>query len=117
MMRLLTERETRPREKSALRRLVELFPDAIAMRIPVLVSVPRGRGQDLEENTAIEYGTSRIVFFESRLPLELDDKLRLENTDGSLQTEAAVVALRLNEGKRAVAARFVSEVRNWIVRG
>ena len=117
MMRLLTDRETRPREKSALRRLVELFPDAIAMRIPVLVTAPRGRGQDLEENTAIEFGTSRIVFFESRLPLELDDKLCLENADGSLQTEAIVVALRLNEGKRAVAARFTSEVRNWIVRG
>jgi hypothetical protein len=117
MMRVLTDREAHPREKSALRRLVELFPDAIAMRIPVLVSVPRGRGQGLEENTAIEYGTSRIVFFESRLPLELDDKLCLENTDGSLQTEAIVVALRLNEGKRAVAARFVAEVRNWIVRG
>jgi len=117
MMRLLTDRETRPREKSALRRLVELFPDAIPMRIPVLVTVPRGRGQGLEEDTAIEFGTSRIVFFESRLPLELDDKLCLENTDGSLATEAFVVALRLNDGKRAVAARFVAEVRNWIVRG
>jgi len=87
------------------------------MRIPVLVTVPRGRGQGLEEDTAIEFGTSRIVFFESRLPLELDDKLCLENTDGSLATEAFVVALRLNDGKRAVAARFVAEVRNWIVRG
>ena len=116
-MRLLTDRETRPREKSALRRLVELFPDAIAMRIPVLLTAPRGRGQDLEESTAIEFGTSRIVFFESRLPLELDDKLCLENTDGSLQTEAIVVALRLNEGKRAIAARFTAEVRHWIVRG
>lgn len=116
-MRLLTDRETRPREKSALRKLVELFPDAIPMRIPVLVTAPRDKGQDLEEDTAIEYGTSRIVFFESRLPLELDDKVCLENTDGSLEAEAIVVALRLNDGKRAVAARFSAKVRNWIVRG
>jgi hypothetical protein len=116
-MRLLTDRKSRPREESALRRLVELFPDAVSMRIPVQVVVPRERGQGLEENTAIQYGTSRIVFFESRLPLELDDKLYLQNSDGSLGTEAIVVALRLNDGKRAIAARFVAEVRNWIIQG
>jgi hypothetical protein len=87
------------------------------MRIPVQVLVSENRGQGLEENTAIEYGTSRIVFFESRLPLQLDDKLCLQNSDRSLETEATVVALRVGDGRRAIAARFNAEVRNWIVQG
>ena len=116
-MRQVAEHNQRPRAKSALRRLAELFPDATPMRIPIQVVVPRERGQGLEENTAIEYGTSKMVFFESRLPLELDDKFCLQNSDGSLETEAIVVALRLNDGRRAIAARFVAEVRNWIIQG
>jgi len=104
-------------EKCGLRRLVELFPGATPMRIPICVLVPRGKGQGLEEKTGIEYGTSRMVFFESRLPLEMDDKVHLRNSDGSLDADAIVVGLHFSEGRRAIAARFVSEVRNWILRG
>ena len=104
-------------EKSGLRRLVELFPGATPMRIRICVVVPRGKGQGLEEKTEIEYGTSRMVFFESRLPLELDDKFHLRNSDGSLDADAIVVGLHFSEGCRAIAARFATEVRNWILRG
>lgn len=104
-------------DKSTLRSLAELFPNATPLRIPIFVTVTRGKGQSLEESATIEFGTSRIVFFESRIPLELSDKLRLKNSDGSLETEAIVVAVRANHSHRAVAARFVTEVRNWIVQG
>jgi hypothetical protein len=82
-----------------------------------LVSVARGNGQLLEESTVIEFGTSMMVFFESRLPLELTDTLHLENSDRSLGTDAIVVAIRDGVSHRAIAARFVAEVRNWIVQG
>jgi hypothetical protein len=117
LMRQVGNLETLSQEKSALRRLAELFPGATPMHLPILVVVPRGKGQGLEESTAIEYGTSRMVFFESRLPLELGDMLHLQNSDGSLVAEAMVVALRPNDGRRAIAARFVAEVRNWIIQG
>ncbi len=42
------------------------------------------------------------------LPLEFADKLRLRNSDGTLDTEACVVALQCNGGRRAVAARFTA---------
>jgi hypothetical protein len=102
---------------SALRSLAELFPSATPMRISILVSVARGKGHLLEESTVIEFGTSMLVFFESRLPLELADKLHLENSDRSLGTDAIVVALRDGVSHRAIAARFVAEVRNWIIQG
>jgi len=116
-MRQIENPEALSQEKSGLRRLVELFPGATPMRIPISVLVPRGKGQGLEEKTAIEYGTARMVFFESRLPLELDDKFHLQNSDGSLEAEAIVVGLHFVGGRRAIAARFVAEVRNWIIQG
>src|SRR5258707_15454869 len=100
---------------SALPSLAELFPSATPLRISILVSVTRGKGHLLEESTVIEFGTSRMVFFESRLPLELTDTLHLENSDRSLGTDAVVVAVRDGVNHRAIAARFVAEVRNWIV--
>jgi len=117
MTRHVENPEPPVQEKSGLRRLVELFPGTTPMRIPICVVVPRGKGQGLEEKTEIEYGTSRMVFFESRLPLELDDKFHLRNSDGSLDADAIVVGLHFSEGRRAIAARFESEVRNWILRG
>jgi hypothetical protein len=117
MTRHVENPEPLVQEKSGLRRLVELFPGTTPMRISICVVVPRGKGQGLEEKTEIEYGTSRMVFFESRLPLELDDKFHLRNPDGSLDADAIVVGLHFSEGCRAIAARFVSEVRNWILRG
>jgi hypothetical protein len=107
---------TSPSE-SALRSLAELFPSATPLRISVLVSVARGNGRPLQDRTVIEFGTSMMVFFESRLPLQLADKVHLENSDRSLGTDAIVVAIRDGVSHRAIAARFVAEVRNWIVQG
>jgi hypothetical protein len=101
----------------ALQSLAELFPNVTPMRIPIVVSTARGNGHLLEESTVIAYGTSMMVFFESRLPLELADRLHLKNSDRSLGTDAVVVAIRDGGACRAVAARFVAEVRNWILQG
>ncbi len=102
---------------SALRSLAELFPSATPLRLSILVGVACGKGDFLEESTVIEFGTSMMVFFESRLPLELADTLHLENSDRSLKTAAIVVAIRDGVTHKAIAARFVAEVRNWIVQG
>jgi hypothetical protein len=80
---------------SALRSLAELFPSATPMRISILVSVARGKGHLLEESTVIEF----------------------ENADRSLGADAVVVGVRDGESHRAIAARFVAEVRNWIIQG
>src|SRR3982074_2336134 len=116
-MRQVENSEVLSSEKTGLSGLVELFPGATAMRIPISVLVARGKGQGLEEKTAIQYGTARLVFFESRLPLELEDQFHLRNPDGSLDADAVVIGLRFIGGRRAVAARFVAEVRNWIIQG
>jgi hypothetical protein len=93
-----------------------MFPSATSVRIPVRVTALRGAGQNLEEHTVIEFGTSREVLFASALPLEFEDRVLLENRDGSLRADASVVAVQVHDGRRAVAARFLSEVSNWIIK-
>ena len=97
--------------------LARFFPEATKVRIPVRIS-RLGESEDhaLAENTMIEYGTAQEVLFASGLPLEFEDRLRLENSDGTLDVEAQIVAMQLHHGKSAVAARFREPVKNWIIK-
>ncbi len=70
----------------------------------------------LHEQTVIEFGTAREVLFASSLPLEFEDRVRVVNSDGSLDAQATVVAVRYQNGNKAVAARFVDNVENWIIK-
>ena len=101
--------------ETCISRLAKFFPDATPVRIPVRVTGVE-EGERESEQTVIEYGTPREVLFMSRLPFEFAGRLRLENSDGSLRVEAAVVAVQVQDGRTAVAARFSEEVRNWIVK-
>ena len=105
---------------SSVGKLAEFFPDAVAVRIPVRITGLGVRGNSagngLSENTVIEFGTPQEVLFASSLPLEFEDKLKLENSDGSLQAEASVVAVQYQNGRTAVAARFAGSVANWIIK-
>jgi hypothetical protein len=99
--------------ESTLRNLAELFPNVAPVHVSISVSVTQENGRVLKENTEIEFATCMMAFFESRLPLELADKLYLENSDLSSGTDAVVVAIRDAEDSRAVAARIVSGIHNW----
>jgi hypothetical protein len=133
----------RVRPASTVADLARFFPEATPVRIPV--ELTRGRqareasnsdggagllasafsekaagsaGQEkiAAENTVIEFGTSREVLFACTTPLEFADILRLRNSDGSLDTEASVVAVQYHPGATVVAARFLNAVPNWIVK-
>ena len=79
------------------------------------MAIETGR-QSLQEKTVIEFGTSQEVLFASTLPLEFEDRVRVVNSDGSLDARAKVVAVRYHDGMKAVAARFVGQVENWIIK-
>jgi hypothetical protein len=86
--------------QSAVAGLAEFFPQAQPVKITVRV-----RREELSEQTLVEFRTDKEVLFECRLPLEFDDKLQIESEDGSLRMDAEVVALQVNDGQTAVAAR------------
>lgn len=107
--------------ESPVNKLAQFFPGATATRIPVRVTALNAQGTEpakhvLSEDAIIESGTPREVLFISSLPLEFDDRLRMENADGSLSIDAAVVAVQYHDGKTVVAARFTREIGNWIIK-
>jgi hypothetical protein len=120
--------QSRAGQSSTVAELARFFPEATPVRIPVQFtrrnhagngSQPGSAGvqeSTVAESTVIEFGTSREVLFACATPLEFADILRLRNSDGSLDTEAAVVAVQYHPGKTIVAARFTSSVPNWIVK-
>ena len=95
--------------------LARFFPEATPVRIPVKFT-RTGAPSGVQESTLIEFGTSREVLFACTTPLEFADVLRLRNSDGSLDAEASVVAVQYHPGLTIAAARFLTEVPNWIVK-
>ncbi len=106
----------RSSSESSTSKLAKFFPEATPVRIPVRLTRIANEGNAFTESTVIEYGTAREVLFASTLPLEFADMLRLQNSDGTLDTEACVVAVQYNGERKAVAARFTQPVANWIVK-
>jgi hypothetical protein len=102
--------------QSCVEKLAHLFPSASPVRLGVRVIALGIRPRDLEENTVIEFGTANEVLFASTLPLEFEDRVQILNSDGSFDAHATVVAVRYHDGRKAVAARFVGEVGNWIIK-
>lgn len=102
--------------QTCIEKLAQLFPRASPVRIPVRVMTLSPARRPLQEQTTIEFGTEQEVLFASSLPLEFEDGVRLINSDGSLDARATVVAVRYHQGRKAVAARFVGEVGNWIIK-
>lgn len=97
-------------------KLAKFFPDASPVRIPIRLTKVSSEPEPFAERTIIEFGTTKEVLFASSLPLEFADILRLQNSDGTLDVQASVVALEYSDGRTAVAARFTQKVVNWIVK-
>ncbi|MGA9545790.1 MAG: hypothetical protein WBQ85_19610 [Candidatus Sulfotelmatobacter sp.] len=120
----MAQQGTAPSRKaitSTVAELARFFPEATPVRIPVQFTRSRNASNEhrvaaVEESTVIEFGTSREVLFACTTPLEFADVLRLRNSDGSLDTEASVVAVQYHPGTTIVAARFLTSVPNWIVK-
>jgi hypothetical protein len=101
--------------------LARFFPEATPVRIPVELTPSGSQPENTAANpvcekTTIEYGTAREVLFACCTRLEFADKLRLRNSDGSLDTEVSVVAVQYHPERTIVAARFLKPVPNWIVK-
>lgn len=103
-------------KQTCVEKLAQLFPNVSPMHIPVRVMTSGKSRRRLQEQTVIEFGTAHEVVFASTLPLEFEDRVRLLNSDGSLDAHATVVAVRYHGGCKAVAARFVGDVANWIIK-
>jgi len=100
--------------------LARFFPEATPVRILVHLARSFAAGEStaasFDESTIIEFGTPQEVLFACTTPLEFADVVRLRTADGSLDVEASVVAVQYHPGQTVIAARFLKEVPNWIVK-
>jgi hypothetical protein len=112
----------RATEPELVGRLAKFFPDAAPVRIPIRLSRSAGNGEGGEDgssflqNTVIEFGTTREVLFVVDCQLEFADRVLVESNDGTLHAEACVVAVQYHPLQTVVAARFLKDVPNWIVK-
>ena len=102
-------------EETIVSRLARFFPAASPIRLPVRITREPGLHPE-QESTVIEFGTAREIFFSSALPLEFAEVLRVRSANLSLDVPVQVVAVQYHQGNLAVAARFLEEVRNWILK-
>ena len=101
-------------------RLARFFPDAVPVQVPVQVTAVRPGTVRLTEATVLEYSAQEHAIFVCTLPLEFDDRVRIERAaspdarGADPQTaEAAVAAVQYHEGSKAVAVRFLKGPCNW----
>ena len=68
----------------------------------------------MREATVLEFGAAEHAIFLSTLPLEFDDRVRVEAVEPGHPAEATVVAVQYQEGRKAVAVRFLQGHCNWV---
>lgn len=62
----------------------------------------------------VEFGGSEHAIFLSSLPLEFDDRVRIEPERNGEAADAAVIAVQYHEGRKAVAVRFLQGPCTWV---
>jgi len=101
-------------EQGCAEQLARFFPRARRVRTPVQVTALRGGRAKLREATVVEFGGAEHAIFLSTLPLEFDDRVRIESGRHGYTADAAVVAVQYHAGHKAVAVRFVQGPCAWV---
>ena len=113
--RVLFKNETTAVEDSTVGKLAEFFPEARPVSVPVRLRISDVAGNTFSQETQIEFCTSREVLFAAAVPLEFQERILLESACGSFTADASVAAIRYDNRERAVAARLLRRVPNWIL--
>jgi hypothetical protein len=95
--------------------LARFFPGAAALRVPVQVTALRGGRAKLREATVLEFGGAQHAIFLSTLPLEFEDRVRVERDSHRGTADATVVAVQYHEGRKAVAVKFTQGLCDWMM--
>jgi hypothetical protein len=96
--------------------LARFFPGAAPVRVPIQVTALRSGGAKLREATVLEFGGSHHAIFLSSLPLEFDDRVRVERSSRvGAMADATVVAVQYHEGRKAVAVKFTQGSCDWMI--
>ena len=101
-------------EQGCAEHLARFFPRANPVRVPVQITALRAGNTRLREATVVEFGGAEHAIFLSSLPLEFDDKVRIERDRNGGTADATVIAVQYHEGRKAVAVRFLQGPCVWV---
>ena len=102
MVTTLTEMEL-----SCTGQLARFFPDVLPTGLPAVLELLSGGLSNMREAVVIEFAGPDKAIFSSRLPVEFEDRVQIENDRGYC-AKAKVIAVRYHDGKTAVAVQLVS---------
>ena len=102
-------------EVGCTEQLARFFPGVAAVRLPVQVTALRGGTTRLREASVVEFAGLEHAILISGLPLEFDDKVRLEGSRKADTADATVVAVQYHGGQKAVAVRFLRGPNHWMM--
>jgi hypothetical protein len=95
--------------------LARFFPQALPVRLRAQVTAVRSGSSKLHESVIVDFAAPECAIFASTLPLEFDDRVRLEREGKSRKAEATVVAVQYHEGRKAVAVKFTQGPCEWVM--
>ncbi len=101
-------------EQGCAEHLALFFPRANPVLVTVQITALRAGNTRLREATVVEFGGAEHAIFLSSLPLEFDDKVRIERDRNGGTADATVIAVQYHEGRKAVAVRFLQGPCVWV---
>jgi hypothetical protein len=100
----------------AAAQLARFFPDVQAVELPVVLTRLRSGKANPRECVLVEFASVEKAIFRTSLPLEFADRVRLEREGEHVQSEATVVAVQYDDGRKAVAVKFAGGPCDWVKR-
>ena len=101
--------------QGCVEQLARFFPQALPVRLRAQVSAVRSGSSKLHELVTLEFAAPDCAIFASTLPLEFDDRVRLEREGKSRKAEATVIAVQYHDGRKAVAVKFTQGPCDWVM--
>jgi len=83
--------------------------------VPVQITALRGGRARLQEASVVEFATPEHAILFTGLPLEFDDKVRLEGRRKVYSVDATVVGVQYHGEQKAVAVKFLRGPCHWIM--
>jgi hypothetical protein len=102
-------------QQSCTEQLARFFPAVKSVRLQVQVTALRGGATRLREASVVEFAGLEHAILVSSLPLEFDDKIRLEGSRKVDTADATVVAVQYHGGQKAVAVKFLRGPNHWMM--
>ena len=94
-------------------RLARFFPEAEPAAVRAMLT-PLRNGGTVCESVLVEFTSAEKAIFQSSLPLEFNDRVQLEQSNGSAKAEGTVIAVQYHDGQKAVAVQFVNGQSAWV---